>query len=81
MFAPEIHNTVLPIDFLRANESAKVVELLGDEGQVHRLSEMGLRVGALIRMVRPGAPFLLALDGKRLSVRLTDGLQVLVATA
>ncbi len=81
MIAPGIQEDVLPLELLKANEEASIVELIGDEAQVHRLAEMGLRVGANIRMVRPGAPCLLAIDGKRLSLRLNHDLDVLVATA
>ncbi len=80
MIAPN-SNTVLPINYLQSNECGDVVQLVGDDCQVHRLAEMGLRVGAKIRMVRPGAPCLLALDGKRLSIRLNDNVDVLVATS
>jgi ferrous iron transport protein A len=79
MIASRMTETLLPLDLLKSNEEASIVELCGDEPQVHRLAEMGLRVGATIRMVRPGAPCLLAIDGKRLSLRLNDGLEVLVA--
>lgn len=81
MIAPGTQETLLPLDLLRANEQASVVELLGDDRQIHRLAEMGLRVGAAIRMVRPGAPCLLAVDGKRLSIRLGGNVDVLVAAA
>lgn len=81
MIARGIAEEVLPLDLLQAGEEASIVELIGDESQVHRLAEMGLRVGANIRMVRPGSPCLLALDGKRLSIRLAQDLEVLVATA
>ena len=81
MIAPGIPETLLPIDLLQANEEASIVELLGDAKQIHRLAEMGLRIGAAIRMVRPGAPCLLAIDGKRLSVRLNGDVDVLVACA
>lgn len=81
MIAPGIAETVLPIDLLRANEQASVVELVGNDCEVHRLAEMGLRVGVSIRMVRPGAPCLLALDGKRLSIRLASDVDVLVAAS
>jgi Fe2+ transport system protein FeoA len=79
MIAPGTPETVLPLDLLKSNEVASVVEMSGDAPLVHRLAEMGLRVGAMIRMVKPGAPCLLALDGKRLSLRLNEGLQVLVS--
>lgn len=81
MIAPGIPETLLPIDLLKANEEASIVELLGDESQIHQLAEVGLRIGASIRMVRPGAPCLLAIEGKRLSIRLNKDVDVLVAAA
>lgn len=81
MIAPGIQEEVLPLELLKANEEASVVELVGEESLIHRLAEMGLRIGANIRMVRPGAPCLLAIDGKRLSLRLCENFDVLVATA
>lgn len=80
MIAPGIQEDILPLELLKANEEASIVELIGDDAQIHRLAEMGLRIGANIRMVRPGAPCLLAIDGKRLSLRLSSDLDVLVAT-
>ncbi len=79
MIASGTPETVLPLDLLKSNEEASIVELSGEASLVQRLAEMGLRVGALIRMVKPGAPCLLALDGKRLSLRLNEGLEVLVS--
>ena len=80
MIAPGIQESILPLELLQANEEASVVDLIGDDVQIHRLAEMGLRIGATVRMVRPGSPCLLALDGKRLSIRLSSGIDVLVAT-
>jgi ferrous iron transport protein A len=79
MIAAAPTETVLPLELLRPRESAQLVELDGDESQVRRLSEMGLRIGATIQMVRPGAPCVLSLDGKRISLRLGDNVDVLVA--
>ncbi len=79
MITSRMNDTLLPIDLLKSDEVADIIELCGDEPQVHRLAEMGLRVGATVRMIRPGAPCLLALDGKRLSLRLNHNLEVLVA--
>ncbi len=81
MIAPGIQEEVLPLELLKANEEASIVELIGDESLIHRLAEMGFRIGANIRMVRPGAPCLLAIDGKRLSLRLCENFDVLVAAA
>jgi len=80
MIAARIEEDVLPLDLMQANEEASIVELIGNESQIHRLAEMGLRVGATIRMVRAGTPCLLALDGKRLSLRLSQDMEILVAT-
>ncbi len=81
MIAPGIQEDVLPLELLHANEEASIVELIGDESQIHRLAEMGLRIGANIRMISPGAPCLLAIDGKRLSLRLNENLEVLVTAS
>lgn len=81
MIAPEVSDDLLPLEMLHANEVGQVVELLGNEAQVHRLAEIGLRIGAQVRMVRPGSPCLLAIDGKRLSVRLNLDLIVLVTSS
>lgn len=80
MVAPT-SETLVPLDLMKAGECASIVELTGDCSQVHRLQEMGLRSGAVIRMLKPGAPCLVALDGKRLSLRLNSLLCVLVAVA
>jgi ferrous iron transport protein A len=80
MIAARIEEDALPLELMQANEEASIVELIGNESQIHRLAEMGLRVGATIRMVRAGTPCLLALDGKRLSLRLSQDMEILVAT-
>ena len=64
---------------MKAGESAAIVELTGESSLVHRLQEMGLRTGAVIRMLKPGAPCVVALDGKRLSLRLNGLLDIFVA--
>ena len=81
MIAPGIPEILLPINLLQANEEASIVDLQGDEAQIHRLSEMGFRIGAMIRMVRPGSPCLLAIEGKRLSIRLSGNIDVLVSAS
>ena len=81
MIAPGIQEEVLPLDMLRAGEEANIVELTGNASQIHRLAEMGFCPGACIRMVRCGSPCLLALEGKRLSIRLSHDTEVMVAMA
>ena len=78
MVAPACE-TLVPLDLMQAGQCASIVELTGDSSQVHRLQEMGLRAGAVVRMLKPGAPCLVALDGKRLSLRLNSLLCILVA--
>ena len=79
MVAPTHCDSLVPLDLMKAGESASIVELTGDSSTVHRLQEMGLRTGAVIRMLKPGAPCVVALDGKRLSLRLNGLLDILVA--
>lgn len=81
MIAPSCPQMVLPIEQLKADEQASIVEMTGQDREVHRLAEIGLRVGASVRMVRPGTPCLLAIDGKRLSVRLNGSVDVLVSAS
>jgi Fe2+ transport system protein FeoA len=42
---------------------------------------MGLRAGVVIRMLKPGAPCLVALDNKRLSLRLNGLMDIFVSVA
>ncbi len=48
MIAAGTPQVLLPIDYLKANQKASIVELNGDESQVHRLAELGLRIGAVV---------------------------------
>ncbi len=61
MVASTSCESLLPLDLMKAGESASIVELHGDSSQVHRLQEMGLRAGAVIRMLKPGAPCLVCI--------------------
>jgi ferrous iron transport protein A len=79
MIASAVSGSILPIEHLKVNENASVVDVVGDASEVHRLSEMGLHHGARIRIVRAGSPCLMALDGKRLSVRLSGNVDIYVS--
>ena len=68
---------LLPLDCLRRGEWAEVAEVGGEPGWVCRLAELGLRVGCRLRMLQPGCPCLVQLDGTRLSLRQETG-QILV---
>ena len=66
---------------LAAGQAARVDQLLGSPGDVHRLQEMGLRHGAWIEMVQPGSPCIVRLDGSKLCLRDANLFQVLVQPA
>ena len=73
--------TLIPLDMLRTGECGTVCEVAGDPPAVHRLAELGLGVGAVVKVLREGPPSLLALGAQRFCFRPDAGTQVLVALA
>ena len=71
--------TLIPLDLLRTGERGTVAEIVGDAPAVHRLAELGLSVGAAVRVLREGPPSLLALGAQRFCFRPDAGTTVLVA--
>lgn len=69
-----------PLELLSDGEHARIVEVCGDSVQVHRLAEIGIRAGSLLHMIRTGEPHLLAVDGRRMSVRLSDEVDIFVSS-
>lgn len=69
---------LIPLSDLKLNQSARVVELDGDESCRHRVEEMGIRTGATIQMLRRDAPHIISVDGRRVSFRFNDCVQVWV---
>ena len=69
---------VVPLEMMSTGEQGCVRALDGSPDLVVRLEEMGLREGALIRMVRSGSPCILAINEHRLSLRFDDNATVLV---
>lgn len=69
---------MVPLALLRAGQAGRVGEVLGNVELVHRLREMGLYDGATVRMIRPGSPCIIGLDGQRLGFRGDDLARVLV---
>jgi ferrous iron transport protein A len=61
--------TLLPLEMLQPGEWADVAEMHGEPGWVGRMSELGLRIGARLKMVRSGSPCLLQVGDSRLSLR------------
>jgi Fe2+ transport system protein FeoA len=68
----------VPLTMLRPGQSAVVEAVLGAGEFAHRLREMGLRPGARVQMVRPGAPCLIRLDGLKLGIRADEVAAILV---
>jgi hypothetical protein len=44
------------------------------------LAEIGIRSGSMLHMIRTGEPCLLAVDGRRLSVRLNNDVDIFVSS-
>lgn len=74
-------DSCIPLRSLRPGQSAFVSRVLGRANEVHRLEEIGLRGGARIRMLRPGRPCIIRLDGSTLCIRCDERLRVLVVPA
>jgi Fe2+ transport system protein FeoA len=68
-----------PVEYLPREEEGVIVEIVGEEPSVHRLEEMGVCCGCRIRMVSPGETCLVAIDGKRMCLRLREVAEILVA--
>jgi ferrous iron transport protein A len=69
---------LLPLELLKCGESADVAEVRGEASWVGRMSELGIRVGSRLRMLRSGNPCLFQVDAARLTVRGNNGVQILV---
>lgn len=60
----------VPVELLSPESEGVVVELAGEAPNIHRLEEMGIRCGCRIRMLCPGETCLLAIEGKKMCLRL-----------
>ena len=69
---------LIPLQFLTRGETAQIDQLVGDASSVHRLEELGFRVGAKVQMVQPGSPCIVKLYDHKLSIRDAKSLQILV---
>lgn len=69
---------IVPLETLRTGESGRIHDIHGQSDLVGRLEEMGFRAGALVRMLRPGCPCIIALEDHRLSFRGEQAAFVLV---
>ena len=69
---------LLPLPLLRPGQRARIDQLMGRADDVHRLQELGLRVGTAVEMVQPGSPCIVSLAGTRLCFRGCEATSVLV---
>jgi len=69
---------LLPLNLLNLGQRARIDQVLGCPDQVHRLSELGMRVGTAVEMVQSGSPCIVKLDGNRLAFRDNEVISVLV---
>jgi len=63
---------LVPLESLLPDEEGHIEEIDGDLSLVHRLAEMGVRVGTVVRMVKSGPACIIQLGQQRLSMR-SDG--------
>ena len=68
----------VPVEFLAPETEGVVVDMCGEEQNVHRLEELGIRCGCKIRMLCPGETCLLAIEGKKMCLRLNSTAEILV---
>ncbi|WP_437184887.1 FeoA family protein [Planctomicrobium sp. SH668] len=69
---------ILPIEAMHENQHGRIVEIVGPMNWQHRLQELGLCEGKLVRLVKRGEPCILAIHDQRLSLRCEPGTMVLV---
>lgn len=68
----------LPLDLLPLGREGKIVDVAGEPAKVHQLAEVGLRQGCGVRVLQAGQPSLLVVDGRRLTVRLGNEVEIFV---
>lgn len=68
----------IPLPLLARGQRGRIEQLLGRPEDVHRLEELGMRVGRPVEVLQGGKTCIVKLDGTRLALRDHEGLQVLV---
>ena len=67
-----------PLQMLAAGQRARIDQLVGRPDEVHRLEELGMRVGQRVEVLQSGSTCIVQLDGARLAFRDHEGFLVLV---
>ncbi|MGA2617689.1 MAG: FeoA family protein [Thermoguttaceae bacterium] len=68
----------IPLEELRAGQTARITRIEGRPDHVHRLEEFGLRGGTRIEMFRTGNPCILRMAGNKICLRADEMLDILV---
>ncbi|WP_437194662.1 FeoA family protein [Planctomicrobium sp. SH527] len=63
---------------MSAGQRGHIVDMEGANELRHRLEELGFREGAVIEVVRPGEPSIIAIGNQRLSFRCDSSVMILV---
>ena len=69
---------LVPLQMLPPGKAGRIDQVLGRPEEVHRLEELGMRVGVPVELVQAGSPCIVKLDGARLAFRNDEGLRILV---
>ena len=72
---------LLPLNLLARGQCASIEQLVGHADHVHRLEELGLRIGVSIKMLQPGIPCIVRVADQKLCFRDADLLNVIVRPA
>lgn len=69
---------VIPLSLLESGKRGQIDQLCGLPEDVHRLEELGLRVGVTVEVVQSGIPCIVRMEGQKLCFRDCDCLSILV---
>ena len=70
---------LIPLQKLRSGQRARIRSLSGNHDEIARLSELGLRSGADLTVVRRGSPCIIEIEGYRLCVRPSAKTEILMS--
>jgi ferrous iron transport protein A len=69
---------LLPLDMLKAGETAEIAFVSGAPAWVGRMAEMGVREGCKLEVLQSGSTCLLKISNCKLCIRHCDESQILV---